>query len=229
MHPWLETLPKIPRNEPKLYIPTPEVMTAFINAFDQTVRWGLRDYVVSAFGLGNGLRIGELCHLRPEHLNLDAGVVTISPEGKTGERIVFPSANVVSLLKRWKREREHFAKCEYFFLNRFGGKCTPNTFDQAFADHRQRTGLGITPEGNLTPHTLRHYFCTMYLVNGGSLHNLKLITGHKSYDTLQIYVHLAQQMSQVREEQQRVCPFSSLPQSMSSLGKRMRLAMSCVR
>jgi site-specific recombinase XerD len=50
----------------------------------------------------------------------------------------------------------------------------------------------------------------MYLVNGGSLHNLQRITGHRNLNTLMIYVHMAQQMTSVAEEAQRVSPLKSL-------------------
>jgi site-specific recombinase XerD len=46
----------------------------------------------------------------------------------------------------------------------------------------------------------------MYLVNGGTLHNLQRITGHKNLDTLMIYVNLANQMTTVRAEHEKVSP-----------------------
>jgi hypothetical protein len=50
----------------------------------------------------------------------------------------------------------------------------------------------------------------MYLVNGGTLHNLQKITGHKNLNTLMIYVHMAQQMTSVVEEANRVSPLKSM-------------------
>ena len=64
------------------------------------------------------------------------------------------------------------------------GTLTPNTFLQSFAENLKRTGLNkILGEDTISCHTVRHYFCTMYLVNGGTLHGLQRITGHKNIET----------------------------------------------
>jgi integrase/recombinase XerD len=211
MQGFVRDIPKIPKNKPRMYIPTPEEMLKFMNAFDQKVRWGMRDFTVMTVLLDTGARIGEVCFMKESHLKLDAGMILIPEEGKTGERLVpIDPIETVPVLKKWLRERERFAKCDRLFLNRFGGPCTPHTFDQAFRYLREETGLGISEHGNLSPHCVRHFFCTHYLVNGGTLHNLQRITGHKSLETLMIYVHLANQMSTVTEEHSRVSPLKNL-------------------
>ncbi len=68
----------------------------------------------------------------------------------------------------------------------------------------------MSDEGVLTPHVVRHYFCTHYLINGGSLSTLKAITGHTSLETLQIYLHMAEQFSFVAKEHSEASPLQSL-------------------
>jgi integrase/recombinase XerD len=210
MQAWSGSIPKISKNETKLYIPTPDRMKAFIDSFDRTFRWGLRDYVVSCLMLDCGARIGEICFLKPSSIKFEASMVLIPQQGKTGERLVPIDPNTtVPLLRRWLRERELFTKSDWLFHNKYGGQCTDWTFDQSF--RRNRIALGINGDGeNITPHTMRHYFCTHYLVNGGTLHGLKAITGHESFDTLQIYVHLANQMNFVKEDHGKASPLKSL-------------------
>lgn len=209
MQGWLSALPKIPKNKPKLWIPTPQQMHRFLHGFDQGFRWGLRDYVACSLMLDCGARIGELCHLTPEHIKFEAGMIMIPTAGKTGERLVPIDREITApLLRRWIRERDRFAKTPWLFTNRYGGQCKANTFDQSFADNRTR--LGTADTSRITPHTVRHYFCTHYLVNGGTLHGLRDITGHQSFDTLQIYVHLANQINFFKDEHKRVSPLKSL-------------------
>jgi integrase/recombinase XerD len=209
MRGWLTALPKIPKNKPKLWIPTPQQMHRFLHGFDQGFRWGLRDYVACSLMLDCGARIGELCHLTPEHIKFEANMILIPREGKTGERLVPIDHDLTApLLRRWMRERDRFAKTPWLFTNRFGGACKPGTFDQSFADNRARIGEDKT--GRITPHTVRHYFCTHYLVNGGSESVLRGIAGHMSSDTLQIYVHLANQINFFKSEHARVSPLKSL-------------------
>jgi site-specific recombinase XerD len=80
----------------------------------------------------------------------------------------------------------------------------------SFDRQRKITKLGLLEHGNLTVHTVRHFFYTYYLVNGGLLHNLQQITGHKSVETLMIYVHLANKIKSVAEEHSRVSPLKNL-------------------
>ena len=56
---------------------------------------------------------------------------------------------------------------------------------------RKITKLGLSEHGNLTMQTARHFSCTYDLINGGTLHGPERITGHKSIQTLMIYVHPA--------------------------------------
>ena len=50
----------------------------------------------------------------------------------------------------------------------------------------------------------------MYLVNGGTLHGLQKITGHKTLDMLMVYVHLAQQMTMVKDEHEKASPLANM-------------------
>ncbi len=209
----VRALPRIGKEVRRKFIPSPEQMDIFRRGFDRTVIWGLRDYVALCFMLDTGARVGEVCNLEPSDLKWDVGLVNL--DGKTGERLVpFDTETMGTLLKEWMRARVRFAhhECKKIFISRFGGDTTPDTFRQGFSDNMERTGLRkILSEGEtISCHTVRHYFCTMYLVNGGTLHNLQRITGHKTLDTLMIYVHLAQQLTSVSQEAAKASPLKSL-------------------
>lgn len=97
-----------------------------------------------------------------------------------------------------------------YFVKKLGERLTPSAVRQSFDDQRKRTGLGISDHGNLTIHTVRHFFCTYYLINGGTLYNVQRITGLKSIQALMTYVHLANQIKTVAEEHSRVSPLKNL-------------------
>jgi hypothetical protein len=61
----------------------------------------------------------------------------------------------------------------------------------------------------------------MYLVNGGALHNLQRIKGHRTLETLMIYVNLAKQLTTVAEEANRVSPLGALLNSRQEQKHRM--------
>lgn len=48
----------------------------------------------------------------------------------------------------------------------------------------------------ITVHTLRHSFATAFLTNGGSIHVLQKLLGHKHLETTEIYVHCIPQVAQ---------------------------------
>ena len=212
MKSFADALPSMPEGKGRTWIPTVEVMMQFLNSWNTAVRWGLRDYVIHSLMLDCGPRIGEICHMRLSHLKLEGNPaqIIIPEEGKTGSRIVPVSDAFVPAMRRWLRDRERYAKNDYVFVNRFGGRITPNTIQQTFNKQRQLTGLGKGDGGQLSCHVVRHYFCTHYLVNGGTLHNLKQITGHKTLETLMIYVHMANQLTSVSQEHTRVSPLKSI-------------------
>lgn len=207
--PWQGLLPKIGANKPRLYVPTPQVMGEFLHAFDKSTIWGLRDFVVTSIMIDCGPRIGEVCNLDLSSVLWDQSKMIVN--GKTGPRVIPLNQQItVPQLRRWIRERERFTTSTALFITKFGGRCTPNTFDQAFDENRKGSGVGITEEGTLTPHTVRHYFCTHYLVNGGTLPMLQAITGHTSLATLQLYLHMAMQFSSVAQEHTTASPLRSL-------------------
>jgi site-specific recombinase XerD len=209
MRPWNSALPKIGNTQGRLYIPTPEVMNKFLNAFDTSVIWGLRDFVVTCILIDCGPRIGEICNLTTDSILWEQNRLLVT--GKTGSRVIPINPDItVPNLRRWLRAREGRTKTNSLFITKFGDQCRPNTFDQSFYDARAKSGVGKSEEGTLTPHTIRHYFCTHYLVNGGSLSGLKAITGHMSLETLQIYLHMAEQLSFVAKEHAQASPLLTL-------------------
>ena len=205
-------LPRIPKAVRKSFVPSVEHMEMFRAGFDRKVIWGLRDYTAVSFMLDTGARIGEVCNLEESDFKWEVCLVNL--DGKTGERLVpFDRETTGLFFRNWMRARYQFAHpdCHKVFITRFGGRCTPNTFLQSFSDNLKRTGLSkILGDGTISCHTVRHYFCTMYLVNGGTLHGLQRITGHKNIETLMIYVHLANQINAIAKEHAVASPLKQL-------------------
>ena len=206
-------LPRIPKAVRKNFVPSVEHMEAFRAGFDRKVIWGLRDYTAVSFMLDTGARVGEVCNLEESDFKWEVCLVNL--DGKTGERLVpFDRETTGHFFRNWMRARVQFAHpdCHKVFINRFGGLCTPDTFRQSFADNLKRTGLDklLGDDTTISCHTVRHFFCTMYLVNGGTLHGLQRITGHKNLETLMIYVHLANQINAITKEHSDASPLKHL-------------------
>lgn len=195
----------------RLWIPTPSQLDEFLSAFNRDVFWGFRDYVASRLMVDTGARIEEICNLTIDYFDWDRHMVNL--DGKTGERWVpFDRDEIEPELKKWLKIRERFAKngTRHFFVTKFGGPCNQTQMAREFRELRDVKKVGVADNGCITPHVLRHYFCTYYLINGGKLEVLQQITGHKKIETLMIYVHMANQLTVVREEHHRVSPLKNL-------------------
>lgn len=209
----LKAVPKLKHLKGRIYLPSPQELNKFIEAFDRDSIWGYRDYVVSTLILGCGARIGEICNMVLDDIKWDIGMVRLFGKGKKERIVPVEGDEIFPMLKKWLLVREGYAQgngLDRVFVNRNGGMCQPNTFDQSFNKHRKATGIGNAEHGSLSPHTLRHFFCTYYLVDGGDIEKLQRITGHEDIQTLMNYVHLANQLGAIKDDHTRVSPLKSL-------------------
>lgn len=187
---WLELLPVIPATPSRTFIPTKMDLKNWRSAFNVESLFGYRDYVVFCLVMTTGMRIGEVCFLQIPHLQLTERQIYVPTEGKTDSRLVPITHEMVALLKGWLRRRPESKQAEtspYVFISKYDPKCTPNGFDQRFRKLRNKYHLPA-----VTPHTVRHAFCTYYLRNGGNMERLRNITGHSTYEMLKNYLKLAE-------------------------------------
>jgi integrase/recombinase XerD len=199
-------LPAIEQTKPPTVLPSLKEIKRFLGSLDTKTRAGHRDYVALTLMLDTGMRSGELRFLQLHHLFFEESRILVPREGKTGQRMVPVSRPAIRVLRGWLRRREQFAKCEYVFVNHHGQQIGRYTLDHAFRKQWQKVNVS-----RVTPHLIRHLFCTLYLRNGGNLAKLKSITGHSSYQMLDHYLHLAEIGSEaMREEQERVTPLKSV-------------------
>jgi integrase/recombinase XerD len=208
-------MPRMKKLQGKQYLPSPATVNAFLKAFDQSVIWGLRDYTVTMLILACGARSGEVCGMSPEDIIWDNNQVRLFGKGRKERFAPVSGDELFPVLNKWLRARTEYVRengngADRLFITRAGGKCNPNTFDQAFAKLRRLTGIGVKGHNVLTPHTLRHYFCTMYLVNGGDPFVLQKIAGHTEISTTLNYLHHANQIGTVRNDYAKVDPLRRL-------------------
>lgn len=201
---YLPTISKTPRKE---YIPSLAEIRKFRNSFDTSNKWEYRNYAITCLMLDCGLRVGEVCNLTMEHTKLNDGMLLAT--GKTGSRVVPISSAMVRVLRSWMRLREtcKHKNSEYTFIGKYSPeKLDPQHIAHCFILHRKKHNLGP-----ITPHTMRHAFCTYYLRNGGSMERLRNITGHSSYEMLKEYLHLAQiGGEEAKQEMEKVSPLKHL-------------------
>ncbi len=214
MESFFTNLPRIGKEVRREFIPSQAQMDIFRNGFDKTVVWGIRDWTVLTLMLDTGARVGEVCNLEPEDIHWDNSLINL--DGKTGKRLVPFSEEAGQALAIWMNIRKKYVHegCNKVFVSRYGGATIPNTFAQAFSDNLKRTGLDKELGDNtISCHTIRHFFCTHFLINGGSIASLQKITGHKTLDALMIYVNMAAMMQTVAKEHALASPLKKMNQT----------------
>lgn len=146
-----------------------------------------RDDALLELLYGSGLRVGELCGLDVDAIDLRRRLVTVW--GKGGKQRQVPlGAPAAAAVGRWLDHRADLAGADTpaaaVFLNRRGRRLTPRDARRV-VDHRS--------PGPLHPHALRHSFATHLLDNGADLRIVQELLGHASLQTTQVYTHVSKE------------------------------------
>ncbi|GAB0055903.1 Tyrosine recombinase XerC [Candidatus Magnetaquicoccaceae bacterium FCR-1] len=153
-----------------------------------------RDRAILELLYGSGLRVGEVCGLNRQDVELDFAQARVMGKGGK-ERIAPLTMPSVQALRRYLRERDQ--ECPFgrgahdplfIGVNETGDdrRLNPRQIQRLLQGLRRRLGL---PE-KITPHALRHAFATHLLQAGADLRAIQELLGHASLATTQRYAHL---------------------------------------
>lgn len=154
----------------------------------------LRDDAVLELLYGSGLRVAELCALRPADLDLARSRVRVT--GKGGKQRLLPlSAPAVRAVQRYREAQAAAARAG----EATGGLAATAADGPLFLNLRGRP-LGPRDVRRIMdrrsaepthPHALRHTFATHLLDGGADLRSVQELLGHESLGTTQVYTHVS--------------------------------------
>lgn len=161
--------------------------------------------------LNTGLRVSELYGLTFKDIDLknkrinvnkqlhkiDGQYVIMSPKSKAGNRILAMNDEVKKAFMskymdpRPKVERIIDGYSGFIFINKDGNPKTRKNLQMSMIAIRDKAKeLGIGDFSNISPHVLRHTFCSRMIENGIDVKTLQLIMGHSDIGTtLNVYTH----------------------------------------
>jgi site-specific recombinase XerD len=148
----------------------------------------VRDDAVLELLYGSGLRVAELCGLRPVDLDLARGSVTVWGKGSKQRQVpITPPA--VDALSAWvEHGRAALATADSppdaVFLNARGRRLGSRDV-RRIIDRR-----AVAPTH---PHALRHTFATHLLDGGADLRAVQELLGHSDLSTTQHYTHVSKE------------------------------------
>lgn len=193
---WYPTLPELPDVEQRWF--TPQEATQIIDAAAGQYKVFFR---LAAY---TGMRCGELCGLRVEHLKLGNGAIEVSRsvwngvEGPTktkkGKRVVFIDSVTVQMLRDFLGGRQ----TGILFQSRVGTPLSCQEINRrVLKPICERLGI---PVG--TTHAFRHGRASLMQSQGMPADFVTSQIGHSSLRTTSIYTHFAP--SQMREMTERL-------------------------
>ena len=177
--------------------------------------------------LETGLRISEMCGLTEFDIDFERRLISVDhqlvrakgggyaveqPKTESGKRVIYMTDSVRDALLAVMESRPKAKPLRvdglssFIFLNRNGLPRTGADYDRVFRGIRAKYGKKggiIALPSDLTPHSLRHTFCTDMAKKGMNPKALQYIMGHKDIKmTLGYYSHMDGESA--AEEMQRL-------------------------
>ncbi len=144
----------------------------------------LRDDAVLELLYGSGVRVGELCGLDLDSLDLAAGAMSVWGKGSKQRRVPL-GVPAVDAVRAWLAVRNEVvgeAAGVALFGNERGNRLTPRDV-RRIVDRRSPRATH--------PHALRHTFATHLLDGGADLRAVQELLGHADVATTQRYTHVS--------------------------------------
>lgn len=148
----------------------------------------LRGIAVIELLFATGMRISELCSLKPSDIDLENNTVLIYGKGSKERILQLGNCEVISALATYQSTfKADISACGYFFVNKRKQKLSDQSV--RFMINRYAALAGI--EQHITPHMFRHSFATLLLEQDVDIRYIQKMLGHSSISTTEIYTHVS--------------------------------------
>ena len=157
---------------------------------------GLRARTIIIMFYETGIRLAELIGL--DVTDVDFAAHQIKVTGKRNKQRIIPfGAELEAVLREYITQRNDQLQVDQaLVLSDKGKRMTRSQVEKIVKQHLSLT----TTLKKRTPHVLRHSFATAMLNNGAGLEDVRLLLGHESVATTQIYTHTTfEQLKKVYE------------------------------
>ncbi len=177
--------PKLPSLLPD-FLSQDEIQTLFAKP-DMQDRLGQRDRCILELLYASGLRVSELCELRPTDIDQERRLIRVFGKGSK-ERLVPVHERAMHILQEYLRHwRSLFnPQDDFVFLNRSGRGLTRQYIWKMVKKYAIQAGISRS----ISPHTFRHSFATHLLEGGADLRTVQILLGHSDIGATEIYTHV---------------------------------------
>ncbi len=148
----------------------------------------IRDIAILELLFATGIRVGELCSLKTQNVDLINGYIKVQGKGNKERVIQLCNNELLAALAEYKCISDS-ATPAHFFHNRLNRPLSSQSVRFMIRKYATRTKT----KKKVTPHSFRHTFATMLLEEGVDIKYIQKILGHSSILTTQIYTHVSNQ------------------------------------
>jgi site-specific recombinase XerD len=135
-----------------------------------------------------GIRVGELCSIRLEDIDLLAGTIKINGKGNRERRVFLVDDEIITQFQSYVSARQKRQPVtEHLLIKPRGSTLTPDQIRKHLHAHVEDLKL----PRRITPHMLRHTAATQLLETGVDIRLVQKLLGHASISTTEIYTHVS--------------------------------------
>lgn len=152
------------------------------------LRCCIRDIAVIELLFATGMRISELCSLKPSDIDFESNNILIYGKGAKERIIQLGNQEVISALVLYQETfKKDIEVCGYFFVNRLQHKLSDQSVRFMINHYADLAGISQ----HITPHMFRHSFATLLLEQDVDIRYIQRMLGHSSISTTEIYTHVS--------------------------------------
>ncbi|MGM7724392.1 tyrosine-type recombinase/integrase [Metabacillus sp. Hm71] len=183
---------------------TMQQLRQLLNAPDKRTFTGLRDYTYMLLLLETGIRLSEATGILVEDVKLSEGTIFIRETKNHFHRYVPIQAKMKEQLRRYIKIRGT-CETEHLFVTIDGTKMQRGALQKLVGKYGKQAKIkGV----RCSPHTLRHTFAKMSVMNGAGVFELQKILGHSTMEMVKVYVNLY--ASDVYDRHKEFSPLNNL-------------------
>lgn len=148
----------------------------------------IRNIAVIELLFATGMRISELCSLKPGDVDMTSGNINIYGKGAKERKIQVGNPKVTRALKLYCAEfSEYINYSGYFFTNHLKHRLSEQSVREMINKYCSIAGINL----HITPHMFRHSFATYLLEEDVDIRYIQNMLGHSSIQTTEIYTHVS--------------------------------------
>lgn len=152
------------------------------------LRCSIRDIAVIELLFATGMRISELCSLKPKDIDFESNNILIYGKGSKERILQIGNPDVLSALQLYHKTFElDIAACGYFFVNRLLHRLSEQSVRFMIKKYTELADI----QQHITPHMFRHSFATLLLEQDVDIRYIQKMLGHSSISTTEIYTHVS--------------------------------------